>query len=681
MSTTWLDRVQSHYRSIFAPPPVRVVSRKHGLPPEMVGKPLSRSADGQHYVRAILGAAMLDCAGVTDAVLSGLSMLIVDRLAKDARLCVYCALRATGRDVSWGGSLNDSVSDLSVMHSLSTSDILGNWQVSRATVCVGTRGDFGSMVHDVADRTWDVKAPNDHAVVAAAWQAVTGKVRHFDRLAVDALNVADFDGILRFGAGDLDSLRRLTAMLRDRQGDDKPANQSQSAVAADDTSDNVLAGLGDSDDTPDPISIGDAAKEVVHKLSQMPGFGAAARDWGMQLASDLRDYAAGAISWQDVDCGCLLIGPPGCGKTTFARAVALEAGCQFVATSYSDWEGQMTGTSYIVKSMKKMFDGWRKKASQSNPLIVFVDEIDSMGVRGGNGHNNGYWDAVINSVLDFADGAIPRDGVVLMGATNFIDRVDPALRRPGRFDRVIELAAPDIDTLRGIIHHHMGVDDIHAARACRGMSPADIAQACRDARRTARRSRRQVTSADLIAVIDSRRPARPASELHRIALHEAGHALACIHFGIPLQYVDVDRMHTLHGYQGFLSASAILDLIVMALAGRAAEDARTDNPSVGAVSDLAWATELARKYHTQFGYGASGLVSTDDAPWRFDSDVRKTLDDCYARARSILVDRRDDLTALVKALETRRYLDADEVKAAINYNPHAELLALVREDR
>lgn len=157
----------------------------------------------------------------------------------------------------------------------------------------------------------------------------------------------------------------------------------------------------------------------IRKLSEMKGFGEA-RDWGLQLARDLTAYRQGEISWEDVDKGILLSGAPGTGKTTFAKALAQEVDAHFVSLSYTDLEDH-----YVIKVMCKKFEEWRKLAL-TKPVVVFFDEIDSFGTRGGNGHNDGYWSALINSLLDFLHGVHPRDGIVFIGATNFVGRVDPA---------------------------------------------------------------------------------------------------------------------------------------------------------------------------------------------------------------------------------------------------------------
>jgi len=168
------------------------------------------------------------------------------------------------------------------------------------------------------------------------------------------------------------------------------------------------------------------AKSVVTKLSDLSGFGAA-RAWGLQLADDLQAYAANDLDWEDVDRGILLVGAPGVGKTFFVKALAAECGVPLIQASYADMESSASSWQ-ISKAIKKKFDEARKRA----PCIVFMDELDSYGVRGGNAHNDSFWGALINSLLAEIDGAVPRDGVVVIGATNHPDRVDPAVNRRRR---------------------------------------------------------------------------------------------------------------------------------------------------------------------------------------------------------------------------------------------------------
>ncbi len=188
------------------------------------------------------------------------------------------------------------------------------------------------------------------------------------------------------------------------------------------------------------------------------------------------------------------------------------------------------------------------------------------------------------------DGADPRDGIVIIAATNHPDRIDPALRRPGRLDRHVAIPMPSMADLPGIVKHHLGIDDVRAAKACRGMSPADIQQACRDARRTARKLRRNVAADDLIALIDAK---RDRSDDWLKAVHESGHVIAHRAVGKPFHYVDLDAAAVCtpkvkHGPIGDLT-----DEIVMALGGRAAEDVVLDKISSGCADDLRQATAVA----------------------------------------------------------------------------------------
>src|SRR5208283_3734859 len=220
--------------------------------------------------------------------------------------------------------------------------------------------------------------------------------------------------------------------------------------------------------------------------------------------------------------------PPGCGKTYFARALAAECGVDLVSTTYADWHSNSGGDS-VAKALKKLFGEWREKA-KAGPFILFVDEIDSIGTRGGNDHNDSWFRTIVNAWLAFLDGAEPRTGIVVIGATNLPERIDPALLRPGRLDRHVEIPYPTIDSIHGVLRHHAG--DLPglrlAAVACRGKSPAETAQVVRDARRLARRAKRDLTVFDITKVVEAARRQRTPHQDAVIARHEAGHAVVAV---------------------------------------------------------------------------------------------------------------------------------------------------------
>ncbi|TPK96984.1 MULTISPECIES: AAA family ATPase [unclassified Mesorhizobium] len=440
-----------------------------------------------------------------------------------------------------------------------------------------------------------------------------------------------------------------------------------------------------------PKTVGPVLDVARPYLDDLSGLGEAA-EWGRELAIDLLDWKAGRIRWADVDKGILLSGPPGCGKTMFAKALAQTCGVHLVVGSLAQWQAQ-GHLGDLLKAMRGAFDEAKKNA----PSIVFIDEIDSVGDRTRfSGDNATYSREVVNGLLECMDGATGREGVVVVGATNFPDMIDTAIRRPGRLDRHIRIPLPDAEARKGILSFHLGgkledSDRALVADRTEGWTGARLEQLVRDARRRARRARREISRNDLQSQLPELVTV-PDAMLRRNAVHEAGHAVVGLVLGIgELVYVEIKDTFDPSGDEQQRGGGArfdrpflaertrqqFLDLIAIGLAGLAAEEVVLGQKGAGAGgakgSDLHGATLLALQFEASYGLG-SGLTylsgTTDQellVTLHMDGHLRKRVEGVltaeFARAKSLLEAKRTELARIAENLFAKKRLLADEVRA------------------
>ncbi|MFI8437632.1 ATP-dependent zinc metalloprotease FtsH [Streptomyces sp. NPDC079020] len=391
--------------------------------------------------------------------------------------------------------------------------------------------------------------------------------------------------------------------------------------------------------------------------------------------------------------GVLLAGQPGTGKTLLARAVAGEAGVPFFSASASEFIEMIVGVG--AGRVRELFAEARKVA----PAIIFIDEIDTIGRARGGGSGMGGHDEreqTLNQILTEMDGFSGSEGVVVLAATNRADVLDPALTRPGRFDRVVQVSPPDKGGREAILRIHTrqiplagDVDLAQVARITPGMTGADLANLANEAALLAvRRKQAEVSQSDLSDALEkvqlgAERPlVMPAEERRRTAYHESGHALLGMlqpgadpvrkitivprgrALGVTLSTPDADKYAYTEEY--------LRGRIIGALGGMAAEHVVYDVITTGAESDLEQVTSLARGMVGRWGmsdrigrltaipadaqqaYGLSAAPATLDA---VDAEMRRIVDECYEDACRLLRENRGKLDSLADALMANETLD------------------------
>ncbi|MFJ5723983.1 ATP-dependent zinc metalloprotease FtsH [Streptomyces sp. NPDC093149] len=391
--------------------------------------------------------------------------------------------------------------------------------------------------------------------------------------------------------------------------------------------------------------------------------------------------------------GVLLAGPPGTGKTLLARAVAGEAGVPFFSASASEFIEMIVGVG--ASRVRELFAEARKVA----PAIIFIDEIDTIGRARGGGSGMGGHDEreqTLNQILTEMDGFSGSEGVVVLAATNRADVLDPALTRPGRFDRIVQVSPPDRSGREAILEIHTRqiplAEDVNLAQVAGttpGMTGADLANLANEAALLAvKRRQSEVSQSDLSDALEKvqlgaeRSLVMSDEERHRTAYHESGHALLGMvqpgadpvrkvtivprgrALGVTLSTPDADKYAYTEEY--------LRGRIIGALGGMAAEQVVFDVITTGAESDLEQVTNLARGMVGRWGmshkvgrltaipgdaqqaYGLSAAPATLDA---VDGEMRRIVDECYEAACRLLRENRDRLDALAAALLEHETLD------------------------
>ncbi|MBY0052347.1 ATP-dependent metallopeptidase FtsH/Yme1/Tma family protein [Brevibacillus agri] len=404
--------------------------------------------------------------------------------------------------------------------------------------------------------------------------------------------------------------------------------------------------------------------------------------------------------------GVLLVGPPGTGKTLLARAVAGEAGVPFFSISGSDFVEMFVGVG--ASRVRDLFENAKKNA----PCIIFIDEIDAVGRQRGAGLGGGHdeREQTLNQLLVEMDGFGGNEGIIMVAATNRPDILDPALLRPGRFDRQITVDRPDIKGREAVLKVHarnkpLG-DDVKLdviARGTSGFTGADLENLLNEAALlTARKNKKQISMKEVDEAIDRviagpAKKSRVVSEDERrlVAFHEAGHTIIGYHLrnAEMVHKVTIIPRGQAGGYtvmlpkedRFFATKTDLLDKIVGLLGGRVAEELVLGDISTGAHNDFQRATAIARSMITEYGMSRLGPMQfgksqgqvflgrdygnernySDKIAYEIDLEMQNIINECYAKCKELLTKHRDQLDLIANTLLRVETLDADQIKQLI----------------
>ena len=435
-------------------------------------------------------------------------------------------------------------------------------------------------------------------------------------------------------------------------------------------------------------------------------------DEAVEEMQEIKDFLANPAKYQSMGAkiprGCLLVGPPGTGKTLLARAVAGEAGVPFFSISGSDFVEMFVGVG--ASRVRDLF----QQAKDASPAIIFIDEIDAVGRQRGTGLGGGHdeREQTLNQLLVEMDGFESNDSVVLIAATNRADVLDPALLRPGRFDRQIVVDAPDVKGREKILQVHSkdkpigsDVDLAKVAKLTPGFTGADLANLMNEsALLTARRgkkiiSQREVSESMERVIAGPERKGRVLDEQtkHIIAYHESGHALVghLLPHADPVHKISIISRGRALGYTLSIpkedkvlnSLGEMRDELAVFMGGRVAEEIFCDDITTGASNDLERATKMARAIVTQYGmsaelgtqvfgqpnhevflgrdYGNTQDYSEETAK-RIDDEVARIMKEAHDRAHEILTTHREQMDLMASVLLERETVEGEACEALLD---------------
>lgn len=428
--------------------------------------------------------------------------------------------------------------------------------------------------------------------------------------------------------------------------------------------------------------------------------------------SEIVDFLKNARRYMELGAripkGVLLMGPPGTGKTWVARAVAGEAGVPFYTISGSDFVEMFVGVG--ASRVRDLFD----QAKKNSPCIVFIDEIDAVGRQRGAGYGGGHdeREQTLNQLLVEMDGFGPNEGVIVMAATNRPDVLDPALLRPGRFDRQIVIDKPDLKGRLAVLEVHIKGKPVEdgaqlevIARRTPGFTPADLENLINEgALLAARRRKKRIGLGELEEAIDRviagpERKSRIINEKEKrtVAVHEAAHALVArlLPGSDPVHKVSIIPRGPALGYtlqlpledRYLVTRNELLNRLSSMLAGRAAEEMVIGEVSTGAHDDLEKATRLIRRMVTEYGMsenlGPLTYGNPNDSPFlgrdlarernyseevgaAIDREIQTLATQCYDQAKALIHDYRDQLNRLTDLLLEHETLEGEELERILD---------------